>query len=236
MSILRPLPASLANTLSKAQANFRTAFAGSPGERYAEARGLGTVTVRRDSGDVQTNVGQQYGLGYVGPGGLDLPGFESWHDLLTIPNFNKRGKVVGIKARRLSDDDDSVPKYLNVTGGSNLLFNLYALSFDSPTIVLTEGELDALAVIAHLNLPAVAVPGVSNWRPWHAKMFESYEHIVLIRDNDKAGSGLAGEVKAALPETVVITPRHKDANEDIMAGLAAELRARIDEALREKED
>jgi DNA primase len=229
--ILRTLPASLATTLSKAQAIFQAQFSGSLAENYAVERGLGTATVHKDSGDVQTNVAREYGLGYVGPDGLDLPGFESWRNLLTIPNYNRRGVVVGIKGRSL--DPEPEHKYLNVSGGSNYLFNLYATKFPSDTIVLTEGEIDALTVIGHLGLPAVAVPGVSNWRPWHARIFEDYEHVVMLRDNDSAGSQLVGEIRASLPETVVITPRNKDVNEDVMAGLASELRARIDEALRE---
>jgi DNA primase len=210
------------------------AYSGSPAEVYAEARGLGTVTVLRDSGVEQTNFGRQWGLGYVGPEGIDLPGFESWRNLLTIPNYNKRGQVVGIKGRTL--DPASEHRYLNVTGGSNYLFNLYATSRPSPTIVLTEGEIDALTVIGHLGLPAVAVPGVSNWRPWHGRIFESYENVVLIRDNDAAGSQLVGEVRASLPNVVVITPTHKDVNEDVLAGLGDTLKARIDEALRGEEE
>ncbi len=61
--------------------------------------------------------------------------------------------------------------------------------FDSPHIVVCEGELDAIVTSAELGIPAVGVPGVAAWKNHFPKLFVGYETIYVVGDNDVKEDG-----------------------------------------------
>jgi len=141
-------------------------------------------------------------------------GHELAVGMLSIPYRTPAG-VVGLKFRRL---DNGTPKYLWPTGQKVGLFNVVDLHKDSSTIAICEGEIDTIVLSGLVGIPAVGVAGVSQWKPWFPKLFESYSRILIFADNDvkedgrNPGQELAKRIKEDLDRAEVV---HLDANSDV---------------------
>lgn len=141
-------------------------------------------------------------------------GHELANGMLSIPYRTPAG-VVGLKFRRL---DDGTPKYLWPTGQKVGLFNVVDLHRPSDTIAICEGEIDTIVLSGVVGIPSVGVAGVSQWKPWFPKLFESYSRILIFADNDvkedgrNPGQELAKRIKEDLDKAEVI---HLDANQDV---------------------
>jgi DNA primase len=139
---------------------------------------------------------------------------------LSIPYLTPAG-VVGIKFRSI---DGSTPKYLWPTGQKIGLFNVLDLHKYSDTIAICEGEIDTVVASGLVGIPAVGVAGVSQWKPWFPKLFESYSRILIFADNDvkedgrNPGQELAKRIKEDLDKaTVVQLPANLDVNDVYLA-------------------
>ncbi len=125
---------------------------------------------------------------------------------LSIPYITPAG-VVGIKFRAIGD---STPKYLWPTGQKIGLFNVMDLHRFSDTIAICEGEIDTIIASSFMGIPAVGVAGVSQWKAWFPKLFESYSRILIFADNDvkedgrNPGQELAGRIKEDLNTAIVV--------------------------------
>ena len=125
---------------------------------------------------------------------------------LSIPYITPAG-VVGIKFRTI---DGGTPKYLWPTGQKIGLFNVTDLHKFSDTIAICEGEIDTIILSGVVGIPAVGVAGVSQWKPWFPKLFESYGRILIFADNDVKEDGrnpgleLAGRIKEDLNTATVV--------------------------------
>lgn len=166
---------------------FQAALEGSPAAEY--------LATRRLSPDTAAN----HRLGYVA---AKHPGFERMVGRLAIPNICASGHVVGIKFRAL---DDAEPKYDQPHGQVARLFNLRSLNDPADVMVLTEGELDTVT-LTQLGIPAIAVPGASAWKTHHFRLFEGYRKVVLIQDDDKAGTDMAKRILDTPLPVLVIQP------------------------------
>jgi len=131
---------------------------------------------------------------------------------LSIPYITPAGVVGAI--------GDGTPKYLWPTGQKIGLFNVGDLHRYSDTIAICEGEIDTIIVSAFTGIPAVGVAGVSQWKVWFPKLFESYNRILIFADNDQKEDGrnpgqeLAGRIKEDLnTATVVQLPPNQDVND-----------------------
>ena len=135
---------------------------------------------------------------------------------LSIPYLTPAG-VVGIKFRAI---DDTTPKYLWPTGQKIGLFNVPDLHKRSDTIAICEGEIDTIVLSSLVGIPAVGVAGVSQWKPWFPKLFESYSRILIFADNDvkedgrNPGQELAKRIKEDLDKAEVVhLPDNQDVND-----------------------
>ena len=135
---------------------------------------------------------------------------------LSIPYLSPAG-VVGIKFRSI---DSSTPKYLWPTGQKIGLFNVLDLHKRSDTIAICEGEIDTIVLSGLVGIPAVGVAGVSQWKPWFPKLFESYRRILIFADNDvkedgrNPGQELAKRIKEDLDKAdIVHLPDNVDVND-----------------------
>ena len=135
---------------------------------------------------------------------------------LSIPYLTPTG-VVGMKFRTI---DDGTPKYLYPTGQKVGLFNVNDLHRFNETIAICEGEIDTIILSGVVGIPSVGVAGVSQWKPWFPKLFESYSRILIFADNDvkedgrNPGQELAKRIKEDLEKaTVVMLPDNQDVNE-----------------------
>ena len=135
---------------------------------------------------------------------------------LSIPYITPAG-IVGIKFRTV---DGGVPKYLWPTGQKIGLFNVGDLHKNSSTIAICEGEIDTIVLSGLVGIPAVGVAGVSQWKPWFPKLFESYSRILIFADNDvkedgrNPGQELAKRIKEDLDKADIIhLPDNQDVND-----------------------
>jgi len=135
---------------------------------------------------------------------------------LSIPYLSPAG-VVGIKFRSV---DQTTPKYLWPTGQKIGLFNVNDLHKPSDTIAICEGEIDTIVLSGLVGIPAVGVAGVSQWKPWFPKLFESYSRILIFADNDvkedgrNPGQELAKRIKEDLDKAdIVHLPDNQDVND-----------------------
>ena len=133
-------------------------------------------------------------------------GHEHAVNRLSIPYITPAG-VVGIKFRAIGDN---TPKYLWPTGQKIGLFNVMDLHRFSETIAICEGEIDTIIASSFIGIPAVGVAGVSQWKSWFPKLFESYSRILIFADNDvkedgrNPGQELAGRIKEDLNTATVV--------------------------------
>jgi twinkle protein len=110
-----------------------------------------------------------------------------------------------------------------------VLFGWQAISENERTLVLTEGEIDALS-LASYGLPAMSVPfggggkGKQNWIENEFDRLERFERIYLATDMDEQGELAAVEIAGRLGRHRcyrVKLPR-KDANECLVDGISKE--------------
>jgi len=127
---------------------------------------------------ISEEIALQYSLGLVTD---PINGHEHHAGWLSIPYLTALGMCVGVKFRRL---DDGKPKYGAPTGQKGHLFNVADVTIDSSTIVVCEGELDAIVVSGLIGIPAVGVPGVQAWKPHFVKLFTGYDTVYVVGDND----------------------------------------------------
>ena len=142
---------------------------------------------------------------------------------LSIPYITPAG-VVQIKYRcadqaHADHKGTDCPKYMYETGIGTHLYNAQVLISTSDTVVLTEGELDAICVQAYLGIPAVAYPGVGTWKGQkHYRLcFEGVSEVIVVADGDKPGRDSAAEIAESLgmAARVVNMPDGFDSNQYI---------------------
>ena len=155
-------------------------------------------------------------LGYAGHG-------TEQSGRLSIPYMTPAG-VVQIKYRctdqRHTDHKGiECPKYMHEAGAGTHLYNAQVLIATSDTVILTEGELDAICVQAYLGIPAVAYPGADTWKSQkHYRLcFEGVSEVVVIADGDKVGRDAARRIAESIgmAARVVDMPESFDSNQYI---------------------
>lgn len=158
-----------------------------------------------------------------------LPGHEKYRGRLAIPYITRSG-VVSMRFRAIPPDD-SPAKYLSLPGDPPRLFNPLDLDRREPFVCITEGEFDAIT--AHqAGLPAVGVPGVQAWGSFWPRMFDGYETVYILADNDDKGQGAAFAEKVAsqVPNSrVVLMPEGHDVNSYVLAEGPDALIARLED-------
>lgn len=111
------------------------------------------------------------------------------------------------------------------------LFGWQAIQPDDRSVVLTEGEIDALTVY-QAGFPALSLPSGAKNLEWIATEFERlerFEEIVLCLDQDEAGKGATQAILERLgaERCRVATLPLKDANAMLQDGRMAELQEAI---------
>ncbi len=96
---------------------------------------------------------------------------------------------VWYERRRAWIGSTTVPKYLHPKGEALHLYNPLRLGPNTPYVWFTEGEFDALTLIA-LGLPAVGIPGTNAFR-MEARHLYSGATVIVACDGDEAGSEAA---------------------------------------------
>jgi DNA primase len=156
-----------------------------------------------------------------------LVGHEQFSGRLAIP-YLTRGGVVSLKFRSIGEGNG--PKYLYQSGTvAKRLFNPNALFDDRPYVCVCEGELDAVAA-EQAGLPAVGIAGVDNWQPYFRRVFDGYEDVFILGDNDDKGQGenFANALGELIPSSrVVLMPDGHDVNSYMAEAGEAALRNKV---------
>lgn len=193
--------------LQEATTRYHESLPGSPAEEHLANRGLMV------SDKVKAKLGA-FRLGYVSD---PLPGHDLYRGMLAIPYIRRDDEggwsVVQMRFRCLEDHDcKGHGKYQGVSGVPTRLFNTLALMGSESKMVVTEGEIDALTASVY-GIPAVGVPGGSNWKPHYREALLGYETVYVVGDGDDAGRKFADHVKKDLPNgRVLIAPDGEDVN------------------------
>ena len=150
--------------------------------RYAEAISEEALAYLAGRG-ISEETAARYRLGTITDPIEGHQGYEGW---ISIPYFTALDMCVGFKFRRL---DDGKPKYGAPVGQKSHLFNVVATMAATNSIVICEGEFDAIVMEANCGVPAVGVPGVAAWKPYYTKLFNGFDIVYIVGDNDVKEDG-----------------------------------------------
>jgi len=140
-------------------------------------------------------------------------------ECLVIPVRYPDG-VFSFNKYRRNPTVDIKPKYVYDQGGKVTLYAADRIA-DAQTVVITEGELDALVCWSH-NIPAVSsTGGATSWQAEWAPML-SGKNIIICFDNDEAGGRGMVKVLDNLPDAKIMflpdRPGVKDISDYVMSG------------------
>lgn len=159
------------------------------------------------------------------------PGHENYQGWLSIPYVVATGNVVGFKFRRI---DEGLPKYGAPLGQKSHLYNVTDINKQSPVIAICEGELDAIVLSEICDIPAVGCPGVSSWKKHYGKLFQGFEKVLIVGDNDNKedgsnpGQDFARRVAQEIAHSqVILLPAGMDINSFYLAEGADAVRERL---------
>jgi hypothetical protein len=181
---LAKLSAEQKKFLVEATSHYHKSLPGSPAAEYLETRGLAGP-------DVADKV-RSFRLGYVDD---PLPGHEHLQGMLAIPYLryspHSGWSVAAVRFRCIEEGCEHAGrhmggKYVSMPGieGKPHLFNTRALQLDTPTIAISEGEIDAITAEI-CGIPTVGVAGVHSWLPHFVDAFLGYETVFILADNDE---------------------------------------------------
>lgn len=150
------------------------------------------------------NLAGTYRLGVVAEPEI---GHETFSGRLAIPYLTRAG-VVNIKFRCIEHQDCKAvgcPKYLNLGPplGTNI-YNTQAFFTETPVIAITEGEIDSMVLHSLVEIPAVAIPGVKNWKRHYERCFSDFERILVFADGDEPGRDFAKHIASVLDGVTVV--------------------------------
>ena len=159
---------------------------------YLDGRGISELTAAK------------YRLGTITDPIEGHQGYTGW---ISIPYFTALDICVGFKFRRL---DDLKPKYGAPVGQKTHLYNVNAVTYDSHRIVICEGEFDCI-IMNEAGIPAVGVPGVAAWKPYYPKLFNGFDMVYIIGDNDERedketnpGAEFSRRVASEIPNSQIV--------------------------------
>jgi DNA primase len=186
-------------------------------QRYAQEISPEALVALAERG-ISEEVAARFSLGTITD---PINGHEMYEGWISIPYITALNDCVGFKFRRV---DDGKPKYGSPLGQKAHLYNVTDILIQSPYIVVCEGELDTVITSGVLGIPAVGVPGVQAWKSHFPKLFNGYDTVYVVGDNDVKEDGsnpgadfskrVANEI---LNSNIVTLPPGMDINDHYLA-------------------
>ncbi len=109
-----------------------------------------------------------------------------------IPYFNENGEEIAVRFRTaLEKSKEGDDRFRWRTGSKAQLYGLWRLEGirKAGYVVLVEGESDAQTLWYH-KIPALGIPGASNWKEAWADHLEGIERVYAIIEPDQGGDTL----------------------------------------------
>jgi len=69
------------------------------------------------------------------------------------------------------------------------LYNVNDVLERSRIIAICEGEFDTIICSGVLGIPAIGVPGVAAWKNHYPKLFNGFDEVLVLGDNDLKEDG-----------------------------------------------
>lgn len=189
-------PKDIMRSLATYTDQYHESYPGSPAEKYLTRRGI------------TKEAANYFRLGFVAD---PDPEQRAYRGCLAIPYLTPYEAVLGIKYRFL---DDRKPKYSSSIGfESRRIYNPSAL-IGQRTVYVTEGEIDTITLHT-LGVPAIAIPGATNWNPVAARALRNRRVIVLADGDDSLGEGykLAKQITRAVEDSAIVLMEGTDVNQ-----------------------
>ena len=181
----------------------RTSLA-SAARQYAQAIGLAEEYLAARG--LSLEVAKRAGLGVVSE---PIIGHEQYAGRLSIPYITPTG-VVDIRFRALAD---VAPKYMGMPGAKTHIYNVRALLAAQDIIAVSGGELDAVTLSYAVGIPAVGIPGATNWKQHYRRLLQDFEKVFIFADGDPPGQDFARNIAKEVNGTVIINlPDGEDVN------------------------
>ena len=136
------------------------------------------VLVALEERGISEQVAARFQLGTVTN---PINGHEMYEGWISIPYITASGDCVGFKFRRT---DDGKPKYGSPANQKSHLYNVSDILLQTPYVLICEGELDTVIASGVLGIPATGVPGVAAWKPHFPKLYNGYDTVFIVGDND----------------------------------------------------
>jgi twinkle protein len=143
-------------------------------------------------------------------------------DAIIFP-FLRDGELVNTKHLKLARDANGKKKTWQAADAEPCLFGWHLIPDDSKSVLIVEGELDAMS-LAEYGLAALSInqgAGNHQWIDCDFDRLERFQEIFLWFDNDDAGQKGAKEVanRLGLDRCRIVRFRLKDANEALQQGV-----------------
>lgn len=144
----------------------------------------------------------------------------------------RNGELINIKYLTPRAKPEDKNQWRQESNAEPCLFGWAGVTEDTRSIIITEGEIDALSLNQYPNLTALSIPAGANNLEWLSYEYENlsrFDDIVLMLDMDEAGQKHVHEIaqRLGLERTRIAKLPLKDANEMITSGRLGELNTAI---------
>ncbi|HSH81236.1 MAG TPA: primase-helicase zinc-binding domain-containing protein [Herpetosiphonaceae bacterium] len=213
-----------AHALTERAARCLDRDAGAPGRTYLSARGI----------DPYTAYCSLLGFSAVSPPWNEEQQRQAGGPSITMPYIRHvDDAIMAVRYRRINTDED---RYINMAGSTVRLFGLHLLNWNASTLVVIEGELNAISVwqaAKGMDLAVVSIGGHS--LPEQVlgdvgRLSARFQHCIVWCDEpDKAQKLRAAVTSPTVQARRSPTPNGKkiDANDMLQRGLLGELLRRM---------
>jgi DNA primase len=131
-----------------------------------------------------------------------LLGWNGWR--ITIPIYNREGRVVLFKLAKDPQDTGPGAKMLAPLGGGVELYGWEQLVRKPSQIVVCEGEFDRLVLEARGFAAVTSTGGAATFRPQWAQELRAIDEVYVCFDRDQAGRNGASVVGLMVPNAKVV--------------------------------
>jgi 5S rRNA maturation endonuclease (ribonuclease M5) len=139
---------------------------------------------------------------------------------IVIPYLDAYDNIYKVNIRR---ERGASPKYLQIKGGANWLFNSHKIK-PSSIVIMVEGEIDAMSISVawnHYQIVPVATGATTGarWLRWPA-LLATAQKVLVAYDSDEPGNAAAKWWIDILPNAQRLIPLDHDVNDMLMKGIS----------------